>query len=354
MSLDIIYSMKKNIAALIYGNNKHYIDHLAPICYFLNIPLLTNEEEIFLLIKKYYPNVNAALVDNREVNFYLVKNFDKIISCITKDLFDLDFRFQQDVLNKEIEIIWCPHGNSDKGKTLFFMEALKNASVALVYGNKMKDFLKEKKVFHTIGSIIEIGNYRYLYFEKNKKFYDQIIKNKIFSHLDRFNKNILYAPTWKDSENSSSFFCYTEKLINSLPKKYNLIIKLHPNTILKNELKIELLKEMHQNKKVLFLNNFTPIYPLLNITDIYIGDFSSISYDFLKFDRPMFFLKGENQKLKSDMFECGHIIEEENIFEQIENNLKKQIFLKEKKELLYNYTFGCKAIQSNLNKVLNL
>ncbi|KKL70303.1 hypothetical protein LCGC14_2106240, partial [marine sediment metagenome] len=138
--------MKKKAAALIYGDNPNYIDHLAPLCHYLKIPLLTNIEEIFDFTKKYYPNVDVKHIENKDVNFYVVKNFDNILACTPKNMFDTEFRLHQDVLNKEINIFWCPHGNSDKGRTVFFMEALKDASNVLVYGDKMIDFLKNNAV----------------------------------------------------------------------------------------------------------------------------------------------------------------------------------------------------------------
>lgn len=356
--------MKKKAATLIYGNSPNYIDHLSPLSHLLNIPIITNEENIYNLIKKYYPEVQALLIDNKTFNFYVVKNFDNIIACTPKNIFDIEFRFQQDVLNKEIKIIWCPHGNSDKGKTIIFFEGLKSEKNVLVYGKKMIDILKEKKVFSSIENVFQIGNYRYDYFKKFKKIFNKIIENQLAKNLPNNNLNILYAPTWEDKENSTSFWKYIDILLSTLPSKFNLIVKIHPNLIKKNEIEIEIMKLKHQQKNIYFLDDFPLIYPLLDFVDVFLGDFSSIGYDFLKFNKPMFFLKPENRKLSSNLFDLGTLINNNKIFETIEktlsnksnSNISKPLFLKEnhltKSKKLYDYTFEKNVDLKNLKKIV--
>jgi len=344
--------MKKKIAALIYGENIHFLDHLAPLCYFFCIPLITNSENIFELTKKFYPKVKVEYVENISINFFIVKHFDKILTCITKVYFDSEFRFQQDVLNKEIDIIWCPHGNSDKGKTCFFFEALKDAKNVLVYGNKMLDFLKEKNILKSIKTFSIVGNYRYKYFKEFQKFLKKITKREIFDTISHKNINILYAPTWQDSENSSSFFRVSKFLFDQLPSNYNLIVKLHPNLIAQNKMKIELLKNKYLKNNILFVDDFPVIYPILDFIDMYLGDFSSIGYDFLTFNKPMLFFKPLNEKLTSNLFDCSDVIQDEtNIFEKIEIALKNDLYQKERR-LLYKNTFEEKIDFMNIKNTI--
>jgi len=349
--------MKKKSASLIYGDNPNYIDHLAPLCHYLKIPLLTNIEKIFALTKKYYPNVEVILIENKDINFFIVKNFDNIFACTPKNMFDTEFRLHQDLLNKEINIFWCPHGNSDKGKTILFFEGLKNEKNVLVYGKKMIDILKEKKVFHTIENILVIGNYRLNYFQKFQKNFKKIIENEISKKLSNNNINLLYAPTWEDKEKSSSFFKYIDVLLTKLPCHYNLIIKIHHNTIVQNETKIEIMKLKHSKKNILFLEDFPLIYPLLDFIDIYIGDFSSIGYDFLTFDKPMYLLKPQNKKLFSELFDIGHVIDDNKIFEVLEknkllNSSPNNDVLIQKRKRLYDYTFQKNTDFKKLKKMI--
>jgi len=350
--------MKKKSAALIYGDNPNYIDHLSPLCYFLNIFLITNEEKIFKLTKKYYPKIKLKLVDNKNINYYVVKNFDNILTCTPKNMFDTEFRLHQDILNKEISIFWCPHGNSDKGKTILFFEGLKNEKNVLLYGEKMVDILKEKNIFHTIENYYEVGNYRLSYYQKFKSYFKKIIKNEIEKKFLNTNPIILYAPTWEDKEKSSSFFKYIDILLAKLPAKYNLIVKIHHNLIVQNETKIEIMKLKNRKKNILFLEDFPLIYPLLDFIDIYIGDFSSIGYDFLTFNKAMYLLKPKNKNLFSDLFDIATVIEDNNIFEDIENNnLQKNLLLSEnltqKRKKLYEYTFKKNTDLEKLKKMIH-
>jgi len=350
--------MKKKAAGLIYADNPNYIDHLAPLCYFLQIPLITNTEEIFNLTKKYYPKVDVKFIENKEINYYVIKNFDNILACTPKNMFDTEFRFHQDFLNKEIDIFWCPHGNSDKGKTILFFEGLKNEKHVLVYGKKMIDILKEKNVFHTIKNCYEIGNYRLAYYKKFKSFYKKIIKKQIENKFLSKKPTLLYAPTWEDKENSSSFFKYIDVLLTKLPKDYNLIVKIHHNLIVQNETKVEILKLKQSKKNILFLEGFPLIYPLLDFIDIYIGDFSSIGYDFLTFDKAMYLFKPENKKLFSDLFNIATVIDNKNFFETIENDHLQKPFLlnenlKAKRKNLYEYTFEKNIDLERLKKMIH-
>ncbi len=336
--------MQSKIVTLLYNNHIHHIDHLVPLSYILNIPVITNDDDIYDLISKYYPDIKSFLIDNSAFNIFLIKNFDNVITCMPRDVFDQDFLLQQEILNKKVNTIWCPHGNSDKGKTIPFMEALEKETKALVYGNKMIDFLKEKKVFHKISNIVAIGNYRYKYYLQKISFYKKIIKQEIRTKLPN-QTTILYCPTWNDAENSSSFEKYYKKIIHNLPDHFNLIVKPHPNTLKTHATEITMLKYTNKQRNLLILDNFPIIYPLLDCVDIYLGDMSSVGYDFLTFNKPMFFFKNH---LQSNLFDCGHIImNQDNIFDVISTNLKKDVIYKKIRQKLYNYTF---AKVDNLNE----
>ncbi|MBI3211196.1 MAG: CDP-glycerol glycerophosphotransferase family protein [Simkania negevensis] len=137
-------------------------------------------------------------------------------------------------------------------------------------------------------------------------------------------------------------------LVKNIPDHYNLIVKLHPN--LKADLyKMEKIIHEAENKpNLLILKEFPLIYPLLNSVSIYLGDMSSIGYDFLKFNKPMFFLNQNQRDLKKDkglyLFQCGVSIERHEynqIFQIIEKNLPKDQERYQKiREEVYCYVFG--------------
>jgi hypothetical protein len=297
-------------AGLIYGPELHHLDHLAPLCCFMKIPLIVTEERIAALAKRYYPSLEVILVDYLAVAERLVSHFDCVFYSIPRDIFDEIFFFAQKLIQKRIRAIWCPHGNSDKGNSIFYMEALRKEEAALLYGKQMIDFLQRKGVFDQLKGHVITGNFRYQFYLDHHAFYDPIIEKEIVRKLPKAEKTLLYAPTWQDYEKSSSFFDAAKPIIEKLPSEHNLIVKLHPNLLLQEEFKVEELIEKYEDRNnVLFLTEFPPIYPLLNCVDIYIGDMSSIGYDFLCFDRPMFFL---NQNLRAShadaglyLFRCG-------------------------------------------------
>jgi CDP-glycerol glycerophosphotransferase (TagB/SpsB family) len=209
------------------------------------------------------------------------------------------------------------------------MEALEHDTTAWVYGQKMIDFLKEKKVFNHL-DVTVLGNFRYAYYQKHRAFYDRLVSQAI----PTTKKVILYAPTWKDAENSSSFDEAFPILTKNLPPEYALVIKPHPNFSV---------VEAPQPPGVFFLRDFPPIYPLLNRTVIYIGDMSSIGYDFLTFNRPMVFLNPNRRDPKNDpglfLHRCGITVNPEN-YDKIYDLLDDQAQLSLVRKEVYEYTFG--------------
>ncbi len=304
-------------ACLIFGYYLHYLDHLAPLAHLLNIPLIVSDQKIAALAKTYYPMVELVLCEDPEA---IVLNYDTLIVCTPRDLFDLAFFLPQQLLKKRVTTIWCPHGNSDKGQFSLFMEGLKNEEYAFLYGGKMVDFFKQKNVMGQLKAYSLIGNYRYAFYKKYQAFYDALVPNDPF---------IFYAPTWQDVEKSTSYFDALPYLL-SLPEHLSLVIKPHPN----------LPAEKIERPNTLVLTDFPPIYPLLNRLDIYIGDMSSIGYDCLAFDKPMFFLN-QNNREGLYLFGCGVEVKRDQYAEigfLIQNHKRDTYALERKKA--YDYTFG--------------
>jgi teichoic acid glycerol-phosphate primase len=346
-------------AGLIYGPDAHYLDHILPICDLLEIPLIVTEESIEQAAKKFYPRVGVTKIDYLSLPEYIVAQFDIIFCCTPRVLFDEMFFFAQKLHNKRVHTIWCPHGNSDKGHASYFMEALNKEEIALVYGQKMIDFLKQKQVFTQLKKHIIMGNLRYFFYQSHLEFFRQIIRQEVARKLPEAEKTILFAPTWNDYENSSSFLDATPSLISTLPPNWNLIIKLHPNLLLENDEKNRgLIWKYEHHPRVLFLEEFPPVYPLLDFVDAYIGDMSSIGYDFLIFNRPMFFLNKNKRDPNEDpglyLFRCGTQILPEDysqIFKIMQSDLSKDSshFSKIRAEV-YDYTFGKERRPEELKK----
>lgn len=343
------------IAALNTDEEITTLDHIAPLAHILSVPLYTQHENNYKYLKHYYPMTQSILLKKFKTS-YFAKKFDALIACRYWNQ-SLKVIFEN-VCDKKIKLIFCPHGNSDKGhiENSIFTTYIKQDAV-LVYGKHMIDNLKKYISLSNL-KYAKIGNFRLLFYKKNKSFYDEVVKKEIFSKLNKNNKTILYAPTWQDLENSSSIDIILENLKNPINLNYNIIIKPHPSKLDNTK---KMLKDfIKNNSNVLILDDFPLIYPLLNQCDIYLGDFSSIGYDFLYFQKPMFFLDiYQRKKSHPSLFlhNCGiQILKKdwENIFTFIKNHENK--CYKKKQIKMYEYAFGKKIpvleIRKNIAKIL--
>ena len=348
--------MERKLKAACYlpGDETTTLDHLAPLANILDIPLVMTDSDLLKIAKKFYPRTKTLLFQKesdslqflskqQDLVFISCKNWGSDLSQTLKLIYQRSPRF-----------CYTPHGNSDKGWQKGQNDTLMNQDLTLVYGDLMLSDLKERGVLQSLKGHEICGNFRAHFFEKNKKFYKQLV-DKHFKKLSHQNKTLLFAPTWVDTEKSSSFFLATHPLIKNLPSHYNLIIKLHPHT-LKNELcQLSLIEAAcHENKNIIILYDFPTIYPLCSFVDAYIGDLSSIGYDFLYFNKPMYFFKvtPSLQARSFYLFDCGIELElNEKIYQQIDKTID-QSHLSELRSFRYQETFNPKICYEKMKENL--
>lgn len=218
-------------------------------------------------------------------------------------------------------------------------------------------FLQEKNAFSQLKACIKVGNFRHLFYLYHQHFYDKLVKKEVLRLLPEASRTLLYAPTWQDYENCSSFHEATEFLVRNLPQNWNLILKLHPNLLKKDILKTESICALcEDNPHTLVLSDFPPIYPLLEHIDIYLGDYSSIGYDFLTLNRPLFFCHPKNkEKISGSLFTCGPVITHD-AYETLYNTIRSYPETNDpfisKREQLYQQTFhpmpNLKAVEETI------
>jgi len=324
----------KQVAAISTGPTTH-LDHLAPLCALLDVPLIVPESEQLEIGKTFYPMVEFEHLPLVQLSLdYLATHFDAVIECgkfwaiALKPMIELLYQ-------KELRVIFSPHGQSDKES---FLKNRIDQDIDLAYGPLM---LKEKGK----KNVVETGNLRHWFYQTHKNHFDRLAQSRIFSQLDKKKKTLLYAPTWSTSASLTSFFDDTDRIVAAYARDYNLIIKPHP--LLEENHPAHLFRIVEQNNdKALFLTDFPAIYPLLEKTDIYLGDTSSIGYDFLYYNRPLFFLKKGGRLQK-----CGKYLRE---LEEIKN---PQNELKDEREELYKEAFGkeCdpKQVRKNIEALLH-
>jgi len=323
----------------------HYTEHLSPICILMEMQLIYCEEAAFKQAERHYPGLNCRFMDwDSFTPEYLASHYDALFSSDYWEKEKLEGTFAP--FNKTMRFVHCPHGFSDKA---FWLKQVADQDIALIYGPNMLDMLKRENVLDRMNNYVVTGNLRYQYYRMEKEAFDRIVREEVLAKLPSNPRTLLYAPTWMDLENSSSFFDATKFLVETLPPEDNLIVKLHPN-IEENDIAgfYRLLGQYENKENVLFLKNFPLIYPLLSASDIYIGDFSSIGYDFLVFDRPMFFLNPTNRNSKTDpglfLYQAGREITPDE-FEKIHSIIEEEIphdreRHSQKRKEIYAYTFG--------------
>lgn len=327
----------------------HYTDHLAVVSIIMNIPLLFLDEHDFALGCHCYPDLDAHLQEYQQFNpEFLITHYDVLFMSDLWDrrTFHEKYGPLERKYHKTLRHVHCPHGFSDKG---FYLKKCANEDITLIYGQNMIDLLKHEGVFEHLNQYVITGNYRLSYFNQHRKFYDELVTKEVLSRFAKKQRIILYAPTWLDMEDSTSFFDAYLYLLDKLPTDYNMIVKLHPRLELDDTAQYYHIVGKYENKpNILFLKDFPLVYPLLAHTDIYIGDMSSIGYDFLHFNKPMFFLNKQKRNPKIDrglyLFRCGIEIKPDAyplIYRFIEANLStdKERFGSIREEV-DQYTFG--------------
>lgn len=327
----------------------HYIDHLAVICILMNIPLIFTDPIDQELGMRYYPGLKSKLLEYQEMTpEYLISHYDVLFMSDLWDKYTFHEKFGplEKKHNKILRHVHCPHGFSDKG---FYLKKCADEDIALLYGQNMIDQLKHHNVFQDLSYHVLTGNYRYTYFKQHQTFYNNIIENEVLNKFAKKQPIILYAPTWLDLEESTTFFDAYSYILGNLPDHYNLIVKLHPRLELDDTVNYyQIVGKFEKKPNVLFLKDFPLVYPLLAHTNIYIGDMSSVGYDFLPFNMPMFFLNKQKRDPKADrglyLFRCGVDVKPDAyplLYKFIETNLEgdQERFSQVRKEV-DDYTFG--------------
>ncbi len=321
----------------------HYFEHLAPICFFLGIPLYTRHERMKALCDRVYPACDVRLIsDDYQSLSKLLTEHDAFINAhyLRTPFEHMLKRICSPEEAKGKRFIYLPHGNSDKGIGNTWMWRYALEDIVLVYGDRMEAFLKQLDVYPYLHHLLHIGNPRKEYYKAFKPHFDQLIDEEVFSLFKKEQKTILYAPTWVDYEGKSSILAFSS-LLKSVPKHWNLIVKLHPNLSNLNPLIVWKVKGAAEEiPNVQVVDHVHSIYPLIERCDAYLGDTSSVGYDFLSVDRPLYFLCDDTRYLH----QAGRMIQKENwaaAFSVIDQYCQEDLqVLSKKRRALYQETFA--------------
>jgi teichoic acid glycerol-phosphate primase len=336
----------------------HLTDHLAPLSVIMDMPLLLTDETHAKMAEKYYPGLKTLLLDWEEVTpQYLIENFDAFFQSDPwpRQDFYRNFKKLEEYHQKEVRNVFCPHGFSDK---LFWFEKSVWEDITLIYGQNMLDMYKAMGIEQHLNVGVRTGNYRYQFYKKHQAFYDKIVEEEIWNKFEGVQPTILYAPTCYDLDKNTSFLD-SDPILANVSDSYNLLVKTHP--VLEETHSPALYKmigKYEKKKNIVFVKDFPLVYPILARSDIYIGDMSSLGYDFLTFNRPMFFLNQYKRDSKTDrnafLYRCGVEVMPEQ-YSDLYKILDKQLpsdqehYGKIRNEI-YQYTFGTEIPFAELKK----
>ncbi len=327
-------------AAFNTGPDFHLLDHIAPLAELLQMPLILTEELNYQLASRFYPQIELRLIPDLEFKLKEIgEEFDTLFECKywqphLKTIF-------RDLFQTNMNLVFCPHGQSDKGYQTPLLAPYAFQDAVLIYGKLMLDMLSELKI--PIQNHAIIGNYRLNFYRKHQPFYDAIARREV--PLDPSKRTVLYAPTWRDADEASSFFDLGVKVMAELPQDWNLILKLHPLLEQRNPAEFYAIQSLAEKKQNLFLiDQFPPVYPILSMADVYLGDASSVGYDFLSFERPIYFLKTAK---KGRLYQCGTAI---NLNQNIYSQLEKPNRYRDQQAALYRLAFSETSNFSHLHK----
>lgn len=265
----------------------HHMDHLAPLCSVLTAPFVSSDEDELLQLKEFYPDVKGIYVPENDAGpKYLTEHFSLLMhsfpwpkKLIEKHVF---------ASGKKVRSLFSPHGYSDKSFFKGSWSDYKLNDLTLIYGKKMREILEKEGIDPS--SFIEMGNLRYSYYLENQTFFDERFFQKFLQKKTTNLPTLLYAPSWKIGYDPSSLY-QSKRLLEKLSEHFFIFIKIHPWQEKDRIAHLyAFISSLENHPHIQFIENFPLIYPILEKTDCYLGDVSSIGYDFLTYNRPMFFL----------------------------------------------------------------
>ena len=264
---------------------------------------------------------------------HLIKDFPNLnINILVHPSFSIQY-FKKVKGLKHVQIF---HGTSDK--PFNYHKSLKQYDLIAVPGPRMREEILQRGL--SVPLKIAVIGYPKIDNFLNSRFDSESFKDKL--GIDRTKRTVLYSPTWDDPDNYSSFSAYIRPLIKRL-RSLNLIIKPHPD-ILKYRpwqiAKAYLLK----NRNCFLYPKSDSILPFMVISDVLITDISSVSHEYLPFDKPMvFFSPKPIDSIPQEhrwIWQCGDVVEDAAlIFQVVDENLKNPMKYKEKRNYTLNEIF---------------
>ena len=125
---------------------------------------------------------------------------------------------------------------------------------------------------------------------------DYIFKYGTETNRD-YKKYILYAPTFRDREvEDPKIHLDVERLLDKLPEEYVVMLRLHPYVASKFANRID----PRYDERVMDVSKMPDLRELMGSSCCLITDYSSIIFEYLLFDKPMFFAADDLAEFSED------------------------------------------------------
>ncbi len=276
--------------------------------------------------KKSHPSVNAMLKKAKKY----IKNADILVTT-SHGLGTMATKYKI----TDPKLVIMKHGCGDRAYS--FDPVFGEFDLVLVGGHYHRNIMLDKK----ITSEKQVKVIGYPKFDVPVKVED--IKNKLFNND---NPIVLYNPHWQPR--FSSYKSYSKYIIEFFQKnkQYNLIFA--PHILLKHwktHYKYDLNFSEHEsdNIHIDFGSPYSSDNSYIKISDIYIGDVSSLVYEFVSLKpRPCIFLNAHNANWKDNLYyrfwEMGTVVNSKSEFEEAFNAaLTKNPFAQLQKDRIPEY-----------------
>jgi len=309
------HSISKHIAYFIDFSIQE-IPHIIYIAYEIGGTIYTNSKNTYNIIKNEYSNIIVKYHDSiSKIRNEILKQGIKIIIYP-----DYHIRYFKDLPGiKHIQVF---HGISDKSydynKQVLEYDLFFIAGKESFERYRKKGFLKKNT-----GKMIGYPKFDRVFKGELKKF--EIAKSL---NINLNIPTVLYAPTWIDKALNSSWKKFYKKIILDKPSKLNLLIKPHPNIVRYRKKDIEECFNLaKKDSKIKIIDNAHDITPILAVSDLLIGDVSSVTREFLAFKRPFVFLSNKPKwlwkKEKIKLWNCGNVVfKPEKLWKVVEESLE--------------------------------
>lgn len=311
------------------GTELHYAPHVLPLIEETGGLLITLNKRTFQYIKNSKKNF--------EILYYKsLEDFRKSFHDLSIDiLVHAGFSYKFFKRFPELKHVQVFHDIADKPYR--FKKSLRFYDLIIVPGPKGKeDIVKKMLADH---EKIVITGYPKIDTFLHSNFDCTDFKKELGLNISK--KTVLYAPTWF-RWNFSSFSKYIVSILRNL-KDFNVIVKPHLNILRYRPW--EIFKAYIMKRKNCFIYpRSVNILPFMAVSDIMLTDISTVSKEYLTFDKPLIFLSPRPKETIPEAYRwiwyCGDVIEnKKDILHVVEENLDNPIKYKKERDIALKQTF---------------